>query len=440
MIPVKAPHLLTIPLKEGFFAIVNSWFPDSLRIINKIQFDLLQHVDGKKNTQAIADELRIDKYQIEELLLIFQEDELVRFDSDFSIPIPANTPQSLNLWIHTTNRCNLSCEYCYIPTLNSPGTMTEDVRKQLLAQLLKTSINRGLKYIKLRLAGGEPLTQFNNWKVFFLQAKEALKKKGCLLELSFITNLTILNEEIIGFAKEHGISFGISLDGIGLFHNKTRKFHNGKGSFIGVDKNIDLLRRNNIRLSVSSVVTNDNMEGLPELTKYLVNKNIYFRYSIVKGEYINRPRLTTFLEDSFAIMENAIKDGWKFTEYFKLCDLKPGELGTQTCGAGFSTSAIYVDGGVYYCHVQFGNDTLANGSLFDENEDLISLIEKGKDYEGMKSSDCRDCNYKYVCTSGCPMYRVDDKDPNCNLYHKVIPILYRLQGMERLNNILKEYV
>ncbi len=432
----KSPNLFIQNLQEDFHFVVNTYYPDSLRIINKAQLSIISAVDGKKTLEDISLSLGIEKAILKKFFDSLQEHEIIKYNPDFSTIKKVAEPKKLDLWIHTTNKCNLACSYCYIPTLYSSEGMTKEVREQLIRKLRETAIKRNLKTIRLRLAGGEPLSQYKKWKDLIIEAKKVFNEINCNFEIAFLTNLTILNNEILDFSIKYDVRFGVSLDGFDFYNDITRKFHNGKGSFDIIDSNINSLLQNNIKMSVSTVVTNANMSGLPALTEYLIDKNIYFRYSIVKGEYIDREQLSAYLSASYDIMEREIYNGWQFSKHHKLCDLKPSELGLQTCGSGSSGASVYVDGSVYYCHVQFGTDATISGTIFDTEHDLVQIIKSGSHYEGMKSKDCYSCNYKYVCTSGCPMYRVDGKDVNCNLYHQFIPRIFELQARERLKLIL----
>ena len=387
---------------------------------------------------VLGDKLAIQADVLERFLGILSQTEIIRFDDQFSQPQKPRIPESLNFWIHTTNRCNLTCGYCYISTLNSTGGMVDATQRQLLHKLVQTATQRKISLIKLRLAGGEPLTQFKAWQVFIPEAKKALNDVGCSLNFSFITNLTILNDEIIQFSKEHNISYGVSLDGLATEHDATRTFRSGAGSFKVVDGNLRELIAHNIPVSTNTVVSNSNLAGLPGLTRYLIDLDIPFRYSIVKGEAIDAELLEQCLSDSYAIMGEAIQTGWQFSNRHQFCDLKPNALGFQTCASGFSGGAIYVDGTVNYCHVHFGDQTQLSHTIFDDDLDLVDMIEQGSHDEAMKSPDCQSCRYKSVCTSGCPVYRVDGKDPQCSIYHKLIPLIYDVQARERLK-LLQDY-
>jgi uncharacterized protein len=408
--------------------------------LNRPQYDILQAINNQDDLNVLSERLGIQTDLLEKFLLILSKTEIIKFDDDFSLPQTPEKPKSLNFWIHTTDACNLGCSYCYISTLNTSKGMKEEVRKQLLHKLTEVVKLKGIRHIKLRLAGGEPLGQFKVWKSFIPEMKAVLAEKGCKLDIGFLTNLTILNDDILVFAKEYNVGFGVSLDGVEATHDATRKFRSGKGSFNVVDANLRKLKDTAVSVSVTTVVSNQNLEGLPELTQYLVDLDIPFRYSVVKGEAIDAELLEQYLSESYRIMESAIIAGWPFAKRFQFCDLKPNELGFQTCASGFSGGAIYVDGSFKYCHVQFGQDTPSDYSIFNQELDLVDMIESGEHLENDRSDDCKKCRYRSICTSGCPIYRVNGKDPQCSLYHRFIPMYFDLQAKERLNLLKKHEI
>ena len=438
VIPIKSPQLLLRPLDDEHFYVVNCSYPNSLRILTKAQYSILAAIDGQILTEELSHKFAIQPETLEGFLRMLSTTEIIRFDHNFSKPRKPTTPESLNFWIHTTNRCNLSCSYCYISTLNTTGGMSEETKKQLLHKLAQTVKKRKIRQVKFRLAGGEPLTQFKSWKTFIPEAKEALMRLGCELELAFITNLTILNEEILAFSKAYNISYGVSLDGLEDHHDASRKFRNGIGSFQTVDTNLRQLLTHGLSVSVNTVVNNQNLAGLPDLTRYLIALDVPFRYSIVKGEAIDAEQLERYLSESYNIMGEAIQTGWQFSRRHQFCDLKLNELGFQACASGFSGGAIYVDGTLNYCHVHAGDTAQPSFSIFEQDMDLVDMIEMGSHYEEKKSKDCSLCKYKSICTSGCPIYRVNGKDPQCSIYHTFIPQIYELQARERLK-LLQDY-
>ena len=439
-IPHKASDLLLRQINDEHAYVVNCSYPNSFRVLNKPQYDILQAINNHDDLDMLSGRLGIQSELLEKFLLMLSKTEIIRFENDFSTLQKPQAPKSLNFWIHTTDACNLGCSYCYISTLNTSKGMKEDVRKQLLFKLTEVVQSKGIRQIKLRLAGGEPLGQFKVWKTFIPEMKSVLPGVGCKLDIGFLTNLTILNDDIIQFAKEYNVGFGVSLDGVEAAHDATRKFRSGIGSFKTVDTNLRKLKEDGISVSVTTVVSNHNLEGLPDLTRHLIDLDIPFRYSIVKGEAIDAELLEQYLSESYRIMEEAVSIGWKFSNRFQFCDLKPNELGFQTCASGFSGGAIYVDGSFKYCHVQFGQDMPTSHSIFNQDLDLVDMIQSGEHLEDNRSDDCKKCRYRAVCTSGCPIYRVNGKDPQCSLYHRYIPMYYDIQAKERLNLLQKHEI
>jgi len=436
LIPRRAPQLLLQTVDETSYAyVVNCASPHSFRVLNSAQYSILKAIDNQNDVARISSKLSVKPESLEAFLSIMAKSEIVRFDDDFSKPNQPASPKSLNFWIHTTDACNLGCSYCYISTLNTSKGMSDTVKSQLLSKLVETVSKRKIRTVKFRLAGGEPLSQFKTWKTFIPEAIGTLQRVGCKLDVAFITNLTILNDDILEFSQEHKITYGVSMDGFKDVHDRTRKFRSGAGSFNVVDSNLKKLLAHNIPVSVNTVVSNQNLEGLPNLTRYLIDLDVPFRYSIVKGEEINSELLENNLMESFAIMKEAINTGWQFSKRHQFCDLKPNELGFQTCASGFSGGAIYVDGSFKYCHVHFGDNSGSTRSIFNPEMDLVDMIEQSGSYQEEKSDDCKQCKFRFVCTSGCPVYRENGKDSQCSIYHKFIPLYFELQARERLKSL-----
>lgn len=46
MVPYKHGNLLIIPIDDTFYSVVNPYIKNGLKIINKIQYDVLMLIDG----------------------------------------------------------------------------------------------------------------------------------------------------------------------------------------------------------------------------------------------------------------------------------------------------------------------------------------------------------------------------------------------------------
>lgn len=108
--------------------------------------------------------------------------------------------------------------------------------------------------------------------------------------------------KLLNFLKKYNLTYGVSLDGVVAVHDATRQFRSGSGSFSVVDANIRKLLANDIPISVNMVVSNHNICGLPDLTRYLISLDIPYTYSIVKGKAINAEFLNDYLTQSYEIL------------------------------------------------------------------------------------------------------------------------------------------
>jgi len=437
LIIYKHPHLIVRSVGDDFYFVKNPYISNGERLLNLSQYNVFSLFNGKNSIVDVATLLNLQFSQVLKFYKLIKSQSFVNDQDKFPVPkwnYSENT--GLNLWIHVTNNCNLSCPYCYIHSIHSNNVFPVQNYNQLGNKILQTVINRKLKTVKIRLSGGEPLLFFNTWKSFVKSLFEKFEKINCKLHVSVLTNLTILNDDIISFAKQYNIGFGVSVDGYEGYHDKTRKFISGEGSFEIVSKNLLVLTNNRINVSVSTVVSDYNMEGLPELTKHLIKLNLPFRYSIVHAVDINRNKLSEILHQCYNLFEDAIVSyNYKFKEKFKLCDLKTSEIYFQTCAFGRFGGAIYCDGGIHSCHVNFEVEEKL-GNIFND-EDLISIFEKKRHINDVQSEECLRCDFRYICTSGCPVYRESGKDLSCDIYKEFIPRHFELIGKEKLLQIKK---
>ncbi|MDR0607111.1 MAG: radical SAM protein [Candidatus Peribacteria bacterium] len=400
-----------------------------MKIFNKNQHAILDLIDGRKSVQDLIEQSKCTPEEMAMVFRLFEEKNMINFTGHFPVPKWNYNTKILHLWVHTTNDCCLRCTYCYIHTLGLKNFISKDTIQTLCTKIIQTVQIRELRLVSLRLAGGEPLIKFSLWKDSLIELKQQLFECNCKLHVSFLSNLVLLNDEVIQFIQENSFGIGVSLDGIGEFQDKTRHFKNGKGSFEIVERNIHYLIQKGLSPGIMTVISNANLEGMEQLTQFVIENSLSHRFSFVQGEDIDVQKLILTLCRCYDLFSKAIDEGYPFAKLHKLCDLKFLEPFFQTCSNGFNGGAIYPDGKIYFCQKCFGSDD-ANGSIF-ENDDLISIMQR-KTYYRDVHSDCIECPLRYICTSGCPMERENGKDPHCEVYKEIVPIVFKLRGQERL--------
>ena len=426
----KNPKAISVKVDDRFYALLDPSTKNSMRLILKEQLDAYNLIDGKKNIEDIAYLVNKDMKIVKKFFDVLKDANLLDYEKTPS-SIPVKSKKYLNLWLHVTDKCNLRCKYCYVSTLDTYKTMSKEVLERVKYKLIESmEKDKELKRIHLKLSGGEIFTKFDYWKDYVKDLKKEIEKRG--VEASFVTlsNLTILNKEIINYLKELNIAVSVSLDGIGEFHDKNRVFINQKGTFKKVIENIEKLEKNGIRFSISTTVTNDSIEGLPKLSRFMAQKNFPFRYTNAKGEFVDIEKFNNYYEKSFEILDEFISEKSRFEKRFNQCDLEIQNPTGEICGMGKYGGAIYIDGGVYFCHTHFGKQEPL-GTIF-EDELLENIIKRGAKYWENTSDDCKSCPYELVCSGGCPVYRVNGKSYFCEFYQKNIPKIHALIAKERL--------
>lgn len=420
----RNPYLFSVPVNEDFHCVVNPLKNNAIRVLNSRQFNTLNQID-KLILQDNSDELK-------QFVTIMQQDEFLKLSNDFAYKnISSN--DFVSLWIHTTDNCNLRCRYCYIGTKDSNIKMNETVIQELCEKIRESAVCNKFKYVRLKLAGGEPFLNYRIWDCFLSKLRDNLSVIGCSLKITFLTNLTLLDDNILMFIKKHNISVSVSLDGIGKYNDNNRITKQGIGTFETIDINIEKLLCNKISPFINTVVTDKNIEGLPDLTKYVIQKNLSIRFSIVQDENFNYQKAMTFFFQCYKLFEEAINQGYKFSQKHRLCDISLYGNIDRVCACGKNCGTIYSNGDIYFCQLHIGSDN-KSGNIF-QSQDLLDIIRKGDHNYGKLNNDCNNCAYRYICAGGCPLSRISEKSPSCIFFRQIIPELYRLIGVERLKEI-----
>jgi uncharacterized protein len=136
-----------------------------------------------------------------------------------------------------TTQCNQRCKYCFVNKTNE--LMDFGIAKSAVDLLISSP---GRKKI-LIIYGGEPLLLPALLRKVILFTEE--KARACQKEviISLGTNGTLCNEGFLNFLEEHDVKFSLSLDGNKKFHDRNRKFKNGRGAFNKVYKKIPLIKK-----------------------------------------------------------------------------------------------------------------------------------------------------------------------------------------------------
>lgn len=250
--------------------------------------NILDKCNGKKSVKSLSKTFNVD---IKELVLALEKIEsygmFVNSKSVYTLRPKKEEKTQIDAWLHITNQCNLNCTYCYIKKTNE--RMPFELAKLYIDKMVEACKKEDLGIISIRFAGGEPLLEIDLIK--HLIAYIELNYPNYKFKYGIITNGILLkNKEIVNYLLEKKIAVAVSLDGIEEFHNRTRLSLYKGNAFQETIYGIQVAESCGLIPNFLTTVAPENLSGLVELTRYLAEKKVHFRYGLQKDLY-NVPKL-----------------------------------------------------------------------------------------------------------------------------------------------------
>jgi uncharacterized protein len=357
---------------------------------------------------------------------------------DVSTTLPTPTPETLTVWMHVTNACNLDCPYCYVR--KSFASMSEAVGSNAIERIFQTGAKQRFKDIKLKYAGGEATLHFRLIKKLSNHARTFSQTTGLGLREVILSNGTRIRPEDAAWMLENNVSLMISLDGVGVAHDQVRPYRNGKGSFQAVSNTIDrVLLPIGLLPMINITITRQNAAGATGAVRWALERDL----PVSLNFYRHKPGS---IED-LAAEENTLIDGMlaAYQVYEDFLPTRPflnglldrAQVGghLHTCGVGSSYLVINHEGALAQCQM-----LLEKPVAHTLTDNLILQVRNGpiKNLSVDEKHTCNTCSYRYRCAGGCPLetYRAsgrwDVPSPNCRIYKTLFPHALRLEGLRLL--------
>ena len=414
-------------------------------VLNQSALTLLSFFNEPNSPRAMPDDWR-DVWgdeKIEEALGDMLASGLLLPEAHES-PELIESPHTLSAWLHITDRCNLRCDYCYLPHLRKD--MSFETGGQAIEATFRSALNHGFCRVKLKYAGGEALIRFGLVEELHTYARELAERYGLALEGVVLSNGTLLTDEIVTRMQGLGLRLMISLDGLGAWHDMQRKYAGGRSTFLDVERGIDIALRHGLVPDISVTVSGRNADGLADLVAWILARDLPFSLNFYRENELSHSFADLKLDEekiingmlaAFRVIEANLPSRSLLASLVDRSNLAGAHL--RTCGVGHSYLVFDYRGRVSKCQMQLhqpittvkADDPLAlirADSLGIQN---LSVEEK----EG-----CRNCEWKYWCTGGCSLAtfratgRYDIQSPNCHIYKALYPEAVRLEGLRLLNN------
>lgn len=376
----------------------------------------------------------------------------------------------LHIFVVTT-ACNCRCVYCQANSgaHHTPLYMTAETAKQAVDLALQSPEH----FLNFEFQGGEPLLNFDTIRFIVEYAEK--QKKDHEVEFSLVSNLTLLNDEIIDFLVSHRIAVSTSLDGGKQLHDENRKLVDGTGTFEQVVSAVQRLRDAGVPVGAIETTTRASLKdpvGVVHAYKNLGFHTIFIRpltqlgmagrdfqtigytaeeflsfYSKILDEVIRLNLSGTPMRENHAMF--FLKR--IFGEYVNYMELR------SPCGGGTGQIAYYPDGKIFTCDearmlYEMGDDAFCMGDVGSSHAELFQggvcrTVCSASLLETIPS--CSDCVYQPYC-GVCPVinYAVSGdvlaKTPRnyrCRIYMGMLDDIFsRLRmGTPEEINILKQW-
>ncbi len=169
------------------------------------------------------------------------------------------------VYLNPTDRCNLNCNYCYIPeTIRKSGMQMSKPKLLEALDILKSYFRETLPdgmLPQIVFHGAEPM--LNREAIF-----AGIEEYSSDFSFGVQTNGTLMDEEAIEFLTSREIGIGLSLDGhISKIADSTRRTWAGDGVFKKVVNVLERLK-GYPNYNVICTVTSENMQTLPEIVEF----------------------------------------------------------------------------------------------------------------------------------------------------------------------------
>jgi len=386
-----------------------------------------------------------------------------------------------NITFVVTERCQLSCNYCFQPN-KSNATMTKEIAKVAIDFLFnKEKVNDYFNDEKspaviLEFIGGEPLLEIDLMdyivEYFKFKAFEVDSPWSTNYMINFTSNGILFDTpKVQQFLQRNKgrVSIGITIDGNKELHDSCRVFPDGSGSYDIVVKSVKKWLEMDSNPGTKLTLAPENIHYLFDATLNLWNMGILtIHANCVFEEGWEDKHAKVFYEQLIKLADYIIDNELYKNNYISLFNEtigKPLIEDRNYCGGNGSMLAIGTDGKCFPC-IRFMKYSLSNPEREEKSiGDIWNGLDKKVENEWLnqlcqitmstQSTDkCNNCKIASGCAL-CTGYNYDKfGDPNiratfiCDMHHARVlankyywTTLYKKLGIEKefLVNIDKNF-
>jgi len=377
-------------------------------------------------------------------------DDIPFFEPDLYAKGPITVKGPL-LLIVPTERCNLSCLYCFA---ESDPSQTKQMNWTTAKRIIDLSANFPAQFLTFEFAGGEPFLEADLITRIITYAWQQILENEKMFRFTAQTNGTLLSRGLIQLVKKLGLSLGISLDGDQAHNDRTRVFPDGSGTYSVIAQSVRMMLEQNMNPGMICTITKSNIHSVGESIENFksfglrsVKFNPVFKLGRADRESFSlglSPLEFLEMHKEYLDYVNRTEDPLieSNTRYLLLnmtSKMHHYRCMRSQCGAGSDFFTFTPEGNIYPCSRYRSNKDYCLGNVHTVNnlDDLWRknpIIVEIKERHVNNIEKCKNCLYKIFCQAGCPLDShsfygtATDPHPWCDYYQGIYDELFRQVG------------
>jgi radical SAM protein with 4Fe4S-binding SPASM domain len=394
------PKNLVVRKVDNFYMALNPDLPN-IMVMDDIGKRFFELCDGNLTLDDIVEKILKEKTGSvsKEELFAFVSSMLSANFLFWAEPLPPqktvqSTQNLLQLYLHITKACNLTCKHCYVEA-GSP--LKEELSITETLKIIDEFVHLGGE--KLIITGGEPfLRKKKLYEIFKKTKQEGIK------HIFVETNGTLLSNKDVDVCSKYDVEVAVSLDGA---FRETNDFIRGNGNYKKSVSTIKKLANAGVKVRIGMTLMRPNhkeAEKMVILAKDLGVNSISFNVIRPFGRAETHKELLLSIEE----MYSSIMTTWKKAKELKVKTSLEDQFESfekltrrDLCGAGITTLLVSSNGDVYPCNMflefqEFNAGNIRKQPLEDiwKNSEVLKVL---RHLSVLDIKGCNVCELKFIC-------------------------------------------
>lgn len=316
---------------------------------------------------------------------------------------------TLDVTVLTTSACNLGCGYCYQDGIDLKRFMRDEACARVCEWTAAKLDEIRPKSLHLTLFGGEPLLNPQACRILARSFFQMATERRVEPQISIITNGVLLTEPLVDELIPLGLKrVKVTLDGDREAHDSKRHYHNGKGTFDVILKNL-LALKGKAPISIGGNFDERTRDSIPRLLDRLLEygfkpedfSDVTFKPILaatgplpVLNNAMDSGHSCTFsdmkVSDILWLYDEVTKRGFRTTEHIAI---------GPCCATREHSFTIDPHGKIYKCPALVGREEYITGDVGEHPENYKNTQFMTVDL--WRDSFCQPCAFRPLCGGGC---------------------------------------